>query len=126
MARKILAVLYETWAKHGHQSLNALIAEEQWDKRLFDEVIGTLEDEHGLIKLHGVPNAFDLMPKGVLYVEDKGIAPEAEVNQHRAVRAHVLSYLTNLYEKEGNRAHAISRYRQRCGSKARAGHSRRC
>jgi hypothetical protein len=107
MARKILNVLYRTWASHGHQSLNALIDAEQWEKRVFDDVIQNLERDHGLVKLYGVPNVFDLTPEGVLYAEENGIATEDEVNQHRAARAHVLSYLANLYDTEGSRAHAI-------------------
>jgi len=107
IARKILVTLYTSWAHHGHSSLNALIAEEKWEKRLFDEVIDKLEEEHGLIKHVANPNVFDLTPEGVLYVEDNGIVSEDEANKHRQIRAHVLSYLADFYDKEGSRAHAL-------------------
>jgi hypothetical protein len=107
IARKILVALYDSWAHHGHLSLNSLIAEEKWDRRLFDDVIDKLQDERGLIKLHGSPNVFDLTREGVLYVEDNGIVSEEEANRHRKIRAHVLSYLADFNDKEGNRAHAL-------------------
>jgi hypothetical protein len=108
VARKILAALYGSWSHFGHLSLNALIAEEKWEKRLVDEVTDKLEEEYGLIKYVANPNVFDLTPEGVLYVEDNGIVSEEEANQHRQVRAAALSYLANLNETSGSHAHAIS------------------
>lgn len=107
MASRIIATLYDTWAQHGHQSLNGLIDEEKWDKTLYDDVIGALQKHHGLVELHGVPNVFDLTTKGVLYAEDNGIPGEDVVVRHRAVRAHILSFLASLYDSQGSRAHAI-------------------
>jgi class 3 adenylate cyclase len=105
IARKILAALYEAWAKHTIISLNPVCEEGGWKKEFFRTVVDVLEDR-GLVKAYGSSYSYEITPEGVLYAEDNSVVSEEVANWHRRIRTHILTFLTDLYEREGSRAHA--------------------
>jgi len=105
IARKILASLYDAWAKHTIISLNPIREESNQDKGFFHTVVEILEDR-GLIKSYGTSYTYEITPEGVYYSEDNSVVPEDAANWHRNIRNHILTFLSNLYEREGSRADA--------------------
>jgi hypothetical protein len=106
IARKILEALYDAWERHTVISLNSVEAQGGWDRSTFRTVVERLEKHHGLIKNHGSSYTFDITPDGVLYAEENEIAPRDKAEWHGKIRQHILTFLADLYEREGNRAHA--------------------
>jgi hypothetical protein len=49
--------------------------------------------------------SFEITPNGIFYAEDNGIVPEDQAERHRQTRTHILKYLSDLYDREGSRAH---------------------
>jgi predicted transcriptional regulator len=105
IARKILASLYDAWAKHTIISLNHIREESNQDKGLFHTVVEILEDR-GLIKSYGTSYTYEITPDGVYYSEDNSVVAEDAANWHRNIRNHILTFLSDLYEREGSRADA--------------------
>lgn len=105
IARKILAALYDAWAKHTIISLNPIREESTLDKASFHTVVEILEDR-GLVKSYGTWYSYEITPEGVFYSEDNSVVPEDVANWHRNIRKHILSILSDLYEREGSRADA--------------------
>lgn len=103
IARKILGALYEAWAEHTIISLTPVQDEGEWEESVFDTVVEKLEKQHGLIKSYGSSYTYEITPDGVFYAEENGLVPEAEAEKHRQVRAHILKYLSELYDREGSR-----------------------
>ena len=106
IARKILERLYEAWERHTHISLNPVEKEGGWDRGVFRTVVEKLEKQHGLIRSCGSSYTFELTPSGVLYAEENAVVPKDRADWHGKVRRHILSFLADLYDKEGGRAHA--------------------
>lgn len=103
IARKILVALYEAWAEHTIVSLFRVQGEGGWDERVFDTVVEKLEKQRGLIKSYGSSYTYEITPDGVFYAEDNGIVAEAEAEKHRRIRAHILKYLSDFYDRMGSR-----------------------
>lgn len=106
IAQKILERLYEAWERHTQISLNSVEAEGGWDRGIFRTVVDKLEKQHGLIKSRGSSYTFEITPDGVLYAEENEIVPQDRADWHGQVRRHILSFLSDLYNREGSRAHA--------------------
>lgn len=106
IARKILTSLYDAWKQHTIISLDPVREEGQWDEGIFDTVVEKLEEHRGLIKNYGTSYTYTITPDGILYAEENGMVPEAEVERQRQSRAHLLSFLAQLYETEGSLADA--------------------
>jgi len=105
IARKILASLYDAWAKHTIISLNPIREEISQDKNSFHTVVEILEDR-GLIKSYGTSYSYEITPEGVYYSEDNSVIGEDVATWHRNIRNHILTFLSDLYEREGSRADA--------------------
>ena len=103
MQRILLAALYEDWENNTGSSLDPVREEGGWDQEKFYEVIEILRDRYGFLVTPG--NTVEITPAGVLRAEESGAVPEATVEQHRKIRAHILSHLADLREREGHRAH---------------------
>lgn len=106
IARKILEALYDTWERNTIISLNTVQERGGWVRSIFRTVVDKLENQHGLIKGAGSSYSFEITPAGVVYAEENEIAPKDRVQWHQKIRRHILAFLANLYDKEGNRAHA--------------------
>lgn len=106
IARKILERLYEAWERHTHISLNSVEEEGGWDRGVFRTVVERLEMQHGLIRSRGSSYTFEITPDGVLYAEENEIAPKDRAEWHVKIRRHILSSLSDLYDREGSRADA--------------------
>lgn len=105
IARKILASLYDAWAKHTIISLNPIREESNQDKVSFHTVVEILEDR-GLIKSYGTSYTYEITPDGVYYSEDNSVVAEDVANWHRNIRSQILTFLSDLHEREGSRADA--------------------
>ena len=106
IARKILERLYEAWERHTHISLNPVEEEGGWDRSVFRTVVDKLEKQHGLIRSRGSSYTFEMTPSAVLYAEENEVVPKDRAAWHRQVRRHILSFLADLYDREGGCAHA--------------------
>jgi hypothetical protein len=106
IARKILEALYDTWERNTNISLNTAQERSGWEKSIFRTVVDKLENQHGLIKSAGTSYSFEMTPSGVIYAEENGIAPNDRMQWHQKIRQHVPAFLADLYDREGNRAHA--------------------
>jgi class 3 adenylate cyclase len=105
IARKIIDALYEAWSKHTIISLNPVREEGGWEKSVFRTIVDRLESQHGLIRNYGTSYSFEITPAGVLYAEENEIVSKDVAAWHQQVRNHILAFLTDLYDKEGGRAH---------------------
>jgi hypothetical protein len=104
IARKILEALYDAWEQHTDLSLNTVQEQGGWEKSIFRTVVDRLE-KRGLVRSSGNWYSFEITPDGIFYAEDNGIVPEEQAERHRQTRTHILKYLSELYEREGSRAH---------------------
>ena len=105
IAQKIIEALYEAWEHHTIISLNTVQEKGGWERSLFRTVVDKLENRYGLIKSAGSSYSFEITADGVIYAEEHGIVPEDKVEWHKQVRQHILAFLADLYDREGNRAH---------------------
>lgn len=105
IARRIIAALYEAWSKHTIISLNPVQEEGGWEKGVFRTIVDRLEKQHGLIRNYGTSYSFEITPAGVLYAEENEIVSKDVAAWHQQIRNHILTFLTDLYDKEGSRAH---------------------
>jgi hypothetical protein len=105
IARKILEALYDAWERHTHISLNTVQEQGGWEKTAFRTVVDKLENQQGLIKSAGSSYTFEITPDGINRAEESGILPEDKVQRHKNIRQHILAFLADLYDREGNRAH---------------------
>lgn len=102
IARKILGALYNDWEHHTGSSLHPVQDEGGWDQGTFNEVIRILRDK-GYVETPG--NMVRITPSGVLKAEEAGAAPQARIELHQKIRAHILKHLVALRDREGSRAH---------------------
>lgn len=99
IARKILERLYEAWERHTHISLNSVEEEGGWDRGIFRTVVERLEKQHGLIRSRGSSYTFEMTPSGVLYAEENELVPKDRAEWHGKIRQHILSFLSDLYDR---------------------------
>ncbi len=63
-------------------------------------------EDRGLIKSYGTSYSYEITPEGVYYSEDNSVIGEDVATWHRNIRSHILTFLSDLYEREGSRADA--------------------
>ncbi|MDT7541153.1 MAG: hypothetical protein QOE33_1057 [Acidobacteriota bacterium] len=102
IAQQILKSLYDAWEQHTIISLDPVQEEGGWDKNAFRTAVEKLEKQYGLIKNYGSSYTFEITPDGILYSEENKIVSEATAEKHRKIRTHILTYLSDFYDREGS------------------------
>lgn len=106
VAQRILVALYDAWADHTIISLDPIRETSGLEDGIFHTLVDELENRHGFIKAYGSSYTYEIMPAGVLYVEDNELISRDTADKHRNVRNAVIAHLIELYEKEGSQADA--------------------
>lgn len=104
IAQEIISALYEAWSKHTIISLNPVQEQSGADKGVFRTVVDKLE-KGGLIRSYGTSYTFEITPAGIFYAEEHQIVPKQIAAWHEQIRKHILTFLAELYDRQGSRAH---------------------
>lgn len=102
ISQRILELLYDAWERHTRIGL---VAQEEWDRNLFDAAVYSLETQQGLIKTIGSSYTFEITPSGISYAEKNNIVPKDKVERHWKIRQHIRAFLANQHKRYGGQGH---------------------
>jgi hypothetical protein len=105
VARKIMIALYKAWDEGQNCSLEPILEESGYERADFHDIVEKLDKRHGLIQEYGSSYTYDITANGVLYAEEKGLAPAEIIEKHQKARVHILEYLCSFFEREGRGEH---------------------
>jgi len=104
---EILRYLYHSWTR-GEPDARANLNTFAQEQGLSDQLVWSefeLLREKGLVRAITAGGWVELTTRGVLYVEELGIAPKQHIRENQLVRAHILEVLAKIREDKG--AYAI-------------------